>query len=276
MSELLSYTFIHNALLAALLSGVCCGIIGTYMVSRRLVFMGGGITHSSLGGIGLAYWAGFDTTVGALIFAVASAFGIDYLSSSSRNHKKIQTSEDSATSIVWSAGMALGIIFIFLTPGYAPNLMTFLFGNLLLVTTSQIWWLFAFDLVLISVMLLFARTIIYTAADSGYAASQRTPVRAINIFMLILLAIAIVLNIRTLGIMLMISMLTIPVLIARLFTHSYIKIAVTSSILATASAIVGLIISYLYNVPSSATSVLVLVAALLFGFISKRLLRLFR
>lgn len=243
------------------------------MVSRRLLFLGGGITHSSLGGIGLAYWAGFDPIVGALIFAIASAFGIDYLSSPANRSRRSKISEDSATNIVWSAGMAVGVVFIFLTPGYAPNLMNILFGNLLLVSTSQILWLLSFDVLLILVMVLFGRAIIYSAADSSYAASQRVPVRLINMLMLILLAIAIVLNIRILGIMLMISMLTIPVLVARMFSHNYTKIVAISSLVATISAILGLICSYLYDVPSSATSVVVLVAIMIISHLAKLFFR---
>lgn len=241
------------------------------MVSRRLLFLGGGITHSSLGGIGLAYWAGFDPILGALIFAIASAFGIDYLSSPARKSRRSKISEDSATNIVWSAGMAIGVVFIFLTPGYAPSLMNILFGNLLLVSTSQIIWLLAFDLILISVMLLFGRAIIYSAADNSYAASQRVPVKFINMLMLVLLAVAIVLNIRILGIMLMTSMLTIPVLVARMFSFNYTKIVSISSVVATISAILGLICSYQYDIPSSATSVVVLVGVLVIS----HLLRLF-
>lgn len=264
MLDILSYTFIQNAICAAILSGICCGIIGTYMVSRRLVFLGGGITHSSLGGIGLAYWAGFDTTLGALVAAIISAFTIDHLASPARRKKGL-LSEDSATSVVWSAGMAIGVIFIFLTPGYAPNLMTFLFGNLLLTSTSQIVWLAIFDLTLILVFTIFGRLIVYTALDAGYSASQRIRVKLINIAMLILISVAIVLNIRILGIVLMISMLTIPVIVAMNFARRYRAITIVSSALATIAAMAGLALSYILDIPSSATSVVLLVALLILG-----------
>lgn len=272
MLDILSYNFIQNAILAALLSGICCGIVGTYMVSRRLVFLGGGITHSSLGGIGLAYYAGFDTTLGALAAAIISAFSIDSLSSPTRR-KKGGMSEDSATSVIWSAGMALGVIFIFLTPGYAPNLMTFLFGNLLLTSSSQIVWLAIFDGLLIALFAIFGRIIVYCALDAGYSASQRVNVRLINIVMLIVISIAIVLNIKILGIVLMISMLTIPTIVAMSFARRYRSITIISSALAVVAALAGLTLSYLFDIPSSATSVVLLVVLLVVGKAIKLLYR---
>lgn len=257
MSDILSYTFIQNALLAAVLSGLACGIIGTYIVTRRLVFLSGGITHSSLGGIGIAYWAGFNTTFGALVFAVLAAFGIDYLGRSGRLR------EDTAIGILWSLGMAIGVIFIFLTPGYAPNLMSFLFGNLLLTSPDYLLLLGVFDALLLIIFMLFYRTIIYTALDYHYAASQRVSVRAVNLLMLVLISVAIVLNIKTIGIVLLISMLTIPVAVANSFSNRFSVIMVAASVIAIFSTIFGLVLSYMYDIPSAAASVIFL--AVIFG-----------
>lgn len=265
MGDFLTYSFIQNALIAALLSGLSCGIIGTYIVTRRLVFLSGGITHSSLGGIGIAYWAGLNTTFGALIFAIISAFGIDYLG---RNGK---LREDTAIGILWSLGMAIGVIFIFLTPGYAPNLMSFLFGNLLLTPSSYLVWLLVFDIILIAVFALLYRVIINTALDDRYAASQRTKTRVVNLAMLILIAIAIVLNIKTIGIVLLISMLTIPVAIASIFCKRFVLIMCWASFIAVFSTIFGLALSYSYNIPSAAASVIFLAAIFALIKIGKRL-----
>lgn len=254
MADILSYSFIQNALIAALLSGLSCGIIGTYIVTRRLVFLSGGITHSSLGGIGIAYWAGLNTTAGALVFAVISAFGIDYLGS------KGKLREDTAIGILWSLGMAIGVLFIFLTPGYAPNLMSFLFGNLLLTPSAYLVWLGAFDAVLVLIFALFYRIIFYTALDSSYAASQRTRTRAINLAMLILISVAIVLNIKTIGIVLLISMLTIPTAIAAVFSNRFAVIMAWASVIAITSTVAGLVLSYAYDIPSAAVSVIFLAA----------------
>ncbi|NTW26634.1 MAG: metal ABC transporter permease, partial [Lentimicrobium sp.] len=116
--ELFQYSFFTNSLLAALLASITCGIAGTYIVARRMVFISGGITHASFGGIGIAYFMGINPMLGAAVFSVLSAMGIELVSS------RTNVREDSAIGILWSLGMALGIIFIFLTPGYAPNLMS--------------------------------------------------------------------------------------------------------------------------------------------------------
>ena len=119
-SAVATYDFLFDALVAAVLSGIACGIVGTYIISRRMVFLCGGITHASFGGIGIAYHFGLNPIGGALVFAVLSALGIEWASAKGRIR------EDSAIGIVWSVGMALGLLFIFATPGYAPNLMSFL------------------------------------------------------------------------------------------------------------------------------------------------------
>lgn len=118
MIELLHYEFFRNALWAALLTSISCGIIGSYIVARRMVFIGGGITHASFGGIGIAYFAGINPMLGAAVFAVLSALGINYFTN------KGNIRQDSSIAIWWSLGMAIGIIFIALSPGYAPNLMS--------------------------------------------------------------------------------------------------------------------------------------------------------
>ncbi len=257
MSEILGYTFFQHALIGAVLGGVACGVVGTYMVCRRMLFLGGGITHSSLGGIGIAHYLGLSTTLGALVFAILSAFGIHSLSS--RSKKRKATSEDSAISVVWSAGMSVGIIFLFLTPGYAPNLMTYLFGNLLLTSSEQLVYLALFDFGLILLFALWGRSIIFAAMDSEFAASQGIRVKFINCVMLVVMSLCVVLCISILGIMLLLSMLTLPVLVARQFSHSYGCITLLSCLFATLSAIAGLFISYIVDVPTSPVIVGVLV-----------------
>lgn len=257
MGELLSYTFVQNALLAALLSGISCGIIGTYIVTRRLVFLSGGITHSSFGGIGIAYWAGLSPTLGALVFGVISAFGIEALGRGERMRP------DTAIGILWSLGMAIGILFIFLTPGYAPNLMGFLFGNLLLTSWAHVKVMIGLVAGLILIFTLLYRTIVSVSIDGEYAASQGAWVKVVNYSMIGVVAVAIVLNIQIVGIVLLISMLTIPVAIVNAMTNNFAKIIIFSSLVATLAAISGMVISYLWDVPSSAATVGIL--ALMFG-----------
>lgn len=252
IQEIFSYRFLGNAALAAVLSGIACGIVGTYIVSRRLVFMSGGITHASFGGIGIAYYLGSNPLIGALIFAVCSAVGIEVFS------RKGKISEDAATGVLWSLGMSVGIIFVFLTPGYAPNLMSFLFGNILLVDSTNLLWICVLDIVLILLFSLCYRAIIYTAFDREFAASQKLPVNMISHLMMILIAVTIVLNIKTMGIVLLMSLLTMPVVIAGSLTRNYKRLMVGSSIGGALATLIGLYISYESNIPSGAAAIAVL------------------
>lgn len=251
-TEIFQYSFLANAVIASLLAAFACGIVGTYIVVRRLVFLSGGITHSSFGGIGIAYYLGLDPILGAAVFAVLSAFGIEMLSG------KGSIREDSAIGILWSVGMAVGVIFVFLTPGYAPNLMSFLFGNILLVTTDNIAILAAFDAVLLAAMVIFYRTIIYTALDGEYAASRGVRVRLVNLAMLTMIALAIVLNIKVVGIVLLVSLLTLPAVTASQFCRSYKSIMVWSVVIAVFSILAALAVSNSIDVPAGALAVIVL------------------
>ena len=142
--ELFKYDFFLKAFFAAVFASISCGIIGSYIVSRRIVFISGGITHASFGGIGLAFFLGFNPILGAVIFAIFSALGIQFFT------KVAEIREDSSIAIWWSLGMALGIIFVFLTPGYTPNLMSYLFGNILTVSVLELWLMFALNVVIIA------------------------------------------------------------------------------------------------------------------------------
>lgn len=168
-------------------------MVGTYVVCRRLVFLSGGITHSSFGGIGIAYYFGLNPIAGAFCFAVLSAFGIEAFTAG----KRIR--EDSAIGLIWSLGMAVGIIFVYLTPGYAPNLMSFLFGNILSVTSSDLIWMGIVDLAIVIVFAVWYRPILYVAFDREYARSQNMPTRLIGYLMSALIAVTIVISIRVVG-----------------------------------------------------------------------------
>lgn len=255
--EILQYRFLSNAFAASVLSGIVCGLVGTYVVCRRLVFLSGGITHSSFGGIGIAYYFGLNPIVGALIFAVLSALGIEWASDRGKMR------EDSAIGIVWSVGMAIGIIFIYMTPGYAPNLMSFLFGSILTVTTADIIALAALALVLVTLFSLFMRQIFYIAFDRDFAQSQGVPVRFVSYAMSVLVAMAIVFSIRSVGIVLLISLLTIPAVIVNSLTQDYRKIAPWAVVVAVAGNIAGLWFSYNLNIPAGAATIFVLAITLI-------------
>jgi len=245
--ELFNYTFFQHALLGSLFASIACGIIGTYIVTRRLVFISGGITHASFGGIGIGLYTGISPILGAAIFSVLSAFGVEWLS------KRKDMREDSAIAVFWTFGMAVGIIFSFLAPGFTPDLSTFLFGNILTITLSDIWMLAILSLVLIGFFTCFLTTIIYIAFDREYARSQRIPVRLFEYILMTFIALTIVSCLRIIGIVLVISLLTLPQMTSNLFTHSFKKIIFMSIGLGFMSCIGGLLLSYQLQVPSGAS-----------------------
>ena len=258
--ELLQYTFFQNALSGSFLTAIACGIVGTYIVTRRLVFISGGITHSSLGGLGVGFFLGINPIVSALIFSVLSAFGIEWLS------KKQDVRQDSAIAAFWSFGMAVGIIFIFLKSGFAPNLSDYLFGNILTITYTDILWLALLSFTVVIGFILFKHQIIYVAFDAEFARTRNLPVKLIEYVMMFFIAVTIVLSIRLVGIMLLMSLITIPQMTANLFTSNYSRIVVWSVLIGFISCVLGLFLSYFLNVPSGAFIIFTLIT---FFFICK-------
>jgi zinc transport system permease protein len=251
--ELLEYKFILNSLLAGILASVSCGIIGTYIVTRRMVFLSGGITHSSFGGIGIGYYLGLNPIITAAIFGVLSAFGIEFIS------KRSAIREDSVIGILWSFGMAIGIMFIFLTPGYAPNLMSYLFGSILTVSSLDILLMSGLSIVLILVFSIFYRIIVFVSYDQEFARTHKIAVSLVNYVLIGLVALTIVLNIKVVGIILVISLLTIPQSTANLFTKNFKNIIIGSIVIGLIGAFLGLVISYKINIPSGASIIFSLV-----------------
>ncbi len=266
--DLFSYSFFVNALFSAVLASISCGIAGTYIVARRKVFIAGGITHASFGGIGLGYFMGINPVTGGAAFGILSALGIEFIA------KKTEIREDSAIGIIWSFGMALGIIFIFLTPGYAPNLMTYLFGNILTVSSRDIFYMLLLCLVLILFFTLFYRIILFISFDEDYARSHKVPVQFFNYLLIVLVALVIVLNIRIAGIILVISFLTIPQSTANLFTRDFRRIIFYAIIFGIAGSFLGLYVSFRTNLPSGATIIFIFVSMYLLAWSLKALQRL--
>ena len=252
ISGLFTYHYFINALLAAALAAVSCGLAGTYIVSRRIVFISGGITHSSFGGIGIAWYMGFNPIMGAAAFAVLTALGIEHFS------RKGNVRNDSMIGMLWSLGMAIGIIFIYLTPGYAPNLMTYLFGSILTVTRADLVMLAGLSTLLILFFLFSYRHILFIAFDEDYAMTMKKGAGTFSYLLIILIALTIVLNIKIAGIILLLSLLTIPQNAANLFTRDFKKIILYSVLIGFAGAFSGLLISFYLNIPSGATIILTL------------------
>lgn len=253
IAELFNYGFFRNAFFAALLMSVACGIVGTYIVSRRMVFISGGITHASFGGVGLGYFLGIPPLAGAAVFAVLAALATENLT-----RKKILRN-DSIIAIMWSLGMAMGIIFVYLTPGYAPNLMSFLFGSIITVNLTDLWLMLALSIVVTGFFSVFYWPILYVSFDEEFARTRGIPVMLLNYVLIILVALTIVLSIRIAGIILVLSILTIPQNIANLFTNRFSSIMIASVIIGFLGSFMGLLISYFMNIPSGACIIFTLV-----------------
>lgn len=260
--SIFQYEFIIKGLIGAVFASITAGLAGTYIVSKRMVFLSGGITHASFGGIGIGYFTGINPVVGAAVFSILSALGVEFLSV----RQKIR--EDSAIGILWAFGMAIGIIFIYLTPGYSPNLMSYLFGSILTVTYADIIALGIMSVVLILYFGFFYRTILYISFDELFARTYSPYVNVFKYITTALIALTIVLNIRMAGVVLVISLLTIPPNIAMLFTRVYPKIVALSVVAGFAGTSTGYAISYFAGIPVGATIIFTLVIIWLIAKVS--------
>lgn len=263
MTGILQYTFMQNAFLAAVLVSVACGLVGTYVVVKRIVFISGGISHAAFGGIGLGYFLGLNPILAAIPFSIASALLMGLTS------KKVKVSEDTAIGILWSLGMAIGIIFINLTPGYVPDLMSYLFGSILTVPTSDLVIMFILDIIIIVVVYLFRREFQGISFDEEFSQVMGMPTTAIYLLLLSLVALSVVVMIKVVGVILVIALLTIPAAIAKQYTYNLGRMMILSVILGMILTTGGLYISYLFNLASGATIVLVLG----FGFLVSSMIR---
>lgn len=253
---ILEYTFFQNALIGSLLASIVCGIVGTYIVARRLVFICGGVTHASFGGIAIGAYIGVSPIAGAMAMAVASACGVKWLTERGAR-------EDASIALFWTLGMSVGIIFSYLTPGFMPDLPSYLFGNILMIDSGDIALLAIMAAMAVVVAATLGRTLVHIAFDPAFARSQHLPVRALDYMAMALIALAIVSILRMVGIVLAMSLLTIPQMTAQLFTHDIRRMAVTSIAFSLAFSLAGLAIAYWIGIPSGAT--IIVVAALIYG-----------
>jgi zinc transport system permease protein len=251
MPDLLAYEFIRNAFLAALLSSVACGIIGTYVVVKKIGYISGGIAHTAFGGIGLGYYLGVNPLLGVIPFSLAAALAIGLLS------KKAGIAEDTAIGAFWAAGMAIGVIFIGLTPGYAPNLFSYLFGNILTVPAADLWLILLLDLLIISVVWLFSKEFLAISFDEEYARVSGLKTTLLDLLLLCLIALTVVIMVRVVGIVMVIALLTLPAAVARSFSRTLQGMMALAVLLSLSFSVVGLWLSYLLDVASGATIILV-------------------
>ena len=249
--EALSFEFVQNALLAGILVSFTTGIIGSLIVVNRMVFLAGGIAHTSYGGIGAAVFFGFPILLGASIFAVSAAILIAILTLHNRHRI------DTFIGLIWAVGMAIGVIFIDMTPGYNVDMLSYLFGSILAVSHEDLYFMGSLLTLILGVIIFWYREILAVSYDSEYAALQGINTRFFYTLILILSALTMVIAIKVVGLILVIAMLTIPVYIAEKLVHSLFSMMFLSGVIATLFTLVGLIVSYSYNLTSGASIILV-------------------
>jgi len=261
------YEFIRNAVIAAVLVNIACGIVGTYVVIKKIVFISGGISHAAFGGIGLGYFLGIPwipPIVAAIPFSLLSAITIGLIS------KRSKLSEDAAIGIIWAVGMASGIIFINLTPGYAPDLFSYLFGNILTIPVSDLYIMLVMDFIIILIVVLFLKEFNAASFDEEFSTVIGIPNRILYLVLLCMVALSVVVLIRIVGIILVIALLTIPSSICRQFTYNMKKLIISSIVTGIILTITGLWISYLLDLASGATIILLLALVFLLSFFIKK------
>jgi len=267
MLEALQYEFMRNALMAGLLAAIACGIVGVYVVVKKIVFISGGIAHASFGGIGLGYFLGINPIIGALFFSLASGLAIGGIT------RKTRLPADTAIGVLWAVGMALGVIFINLTPGYAPDLMSYLFGNILTVPVSDILLMLILDAVIIGIVTALYKEYLILSFDEEYGAAIGMPVEKLYLLLLAIIALTVVILIRVVGMILVIALLTFPAAMARQFTHNMKTMMLLSVFFGFLFTLGGIWLSYLLKLPSGATIILLGGTVLAISFGVSRLLK---
>lgn len=265
MIDLLQYDFMRNALIAGLLASIACGIVGVYVVVKKIVFISGGIAHASFGGIGLGYLLGINPVLGAAFFTVASALGMGLVT------RRTRLPEDTAIGIMWAMGMALGVIFIGLAPGYAPDLFSYLFGNILTVPFSDLILMLILDVVILLTVIALYKEFLSLSFDEEFGTVVGLPMEALYLMLLCLIALTVVALIRVVGTILVIALLTIPATLARQLTHDLRKMMLLSILFGIILTFAGLWLSYLLDLASGATIILLSGIVLFCTFVCSRL-----
>jgi zinc transport system permease protein len=254
MVEALQLEFMRNALVAGILVSVVCGVIGTLVVVNRIVFLAGGIAHAAYGGIGLAFFMGWPYVVGTAGFSLLAAGAMAAVTLKAKHRA------DAMVGVIWAVGMAAGIILLDLTPGYHVDLMSYLFGSILAVPAEDLWQIGAIGAAIIVVVSWYYNDFLAMSYDYEFARLRKVPVTLLYCLLLGMIALTVVMIIRVVGLILVIALLTIPPFIAEKFTGSLRGMMVLSSTLSCAFTLAGLWLSYLWNLTSGATIIMVAAA----------------
>lgn len=267
LGALSHHAFLQHALLAGLLASIGCGVMGTYVVVKRITFLAGGIAHTVLGGMGIAYYLGYSPFAGALLSALLSALLIGWISLRWRQH------EDTLIGALWAVGMAVGILFISRTPGYNVDLMSYLFGNILMVPRQSLYLMGLLDGVILLTVLLFYRQLLAVAFDEEFARLRGVSVNFFYLLLLCMVALTVVLLIQVVGLILVIALLTLPAAIAGQYTHSLASMMGLAVALGMVFTSGGLALSYSPDLPAGATIILLAGGAYLLSTLSLGLWR---
>lgn len=251
MLEALSFEFIQNAIISGILVSIASGIIGSLVVVNRMVFLSGGVAHTAYGGIGLAVYFGFPIFLGASLFAVLAALIMAFITLHQRGRI------DTFIGLIWAVGMALGIIFVDLTPGYNVDLLSYLFGSILAVSDEDIYYMGILLTIIIFVTTFWYRDILAVSYDSEYASLRGINVPFFYTLILVLSALTVVIAIKVVGLILVIALLTIPIYIAEKLSNSLGKMMMISGILSTFFTLSGLVLSYHFDLTSGASIILI-------------------
>ncbi|MEW7981770.1 MAG: metal ABC transporter permease [gamma proteobacterium symbiont of Phacoides pectinatus] len=251
LQAVIEHGFLQHALIGGVLASIGCGIVGSYVVVRRIGFLAGGISHSVLGGMGAALYFGLEPLSGAVAAALFSALLIGWVSLRWREH------EDTLIGALWAVGMAVGILFISRTPGYNVNLMSYLFGNILMVPERELWVMAAMDLLVVVAVVLFYRPFQAVAFDEEFARLRGVPVTAFYLLLLCMVALTVVLLIQVVGLILVIALLTLPAAIAAQYVHTLGRMMGLATLLGILFTVSGLALSYEPDLPAGATIILV-------------------
>ncbi|NLD74256.1 MAG: metal ABC transporter permease [Chloroflexi bacterium] len=251
MIEALQFGFMRNALAAGLLVSLACGIVGAYVVVNRIVFISGGIAHAAYGGIGLGYYLGVNPVLGAMAFSLAAAVGMGAV------QRRTRQRADTLIGVLWAVGMAVGIIFVDLTPGYKPDLMSYLFGSILAVPTTDLWLMAGLDVLIIVAVVALYKELLAVSFDETFATISGVAVDAIQILLVCLIGLTAVMMMRVVGLIMVIALLTIPAAISGMYAQDLRRMMVMGSLLGMLFTVIGLWLSYTLNLTSGATIILV-------------------
>jgi zinc transport system permease protein len=267
MIEALQFDFMRNALLAGVLVSIACGIIGTFVVINRIVFISGGIAHAAYGGIGLGYFFKFNPVLGAVIFSLAAALGMGIVQRYTRQRA------DTIIGVMWAIGMAIGIILVDLAGGYKADLMSYLFGSILAVSWRDLLMMLLLDTIVVALAVLFYKELLAISFDETFATVANVPVDAIYLTLMCTIALTVVMMMRVVGLIMTIALLTMPAAISGLFVKDMKQMMGLASILGMVFTTAGLWLSYFLNLTSGATIILVAGAAYLLSVAVQPLLR---